>query len=186
MENVVVLPGIGGSGDAHWQSLWERRRPQLRRFQPASWDRPTLDDWVSALDRAVASSHAPPILVAHSLACLLVAHWSAISQREIAGAFLVAVPDPQSSPFPSAAAELGGVPEGALRFPSLIVASTSDPFSTIDYARLRARQWGSRLVEVGPLGHINASSGVGEWPKGWSLLQEFLAKDVSMARRAKS
>ena len=104
MTDIIILPGIGGSGPTHWQSHWERDDGRMRRFKPADWDRPDLPDWISAVDRAVGASSEPPLLVAHSLACLLVAHWQHVSRLQVAGALLVAVPDPQSGIFPKAAA----------------------------------------------------------------------------------
>jgi predicted alpha/beta hydrolase family esterase len=78
MTGIVILPGIGGSGDTHWQSYWERRNPRASPILPRSWDRPDVADWTAALDRAVAAPRAP-LLVAHTLACLLVAHWQRAS-----------------------------------------------------------------------------------------------------------
>lgn len=72
MKDIIILPGIGGSGEAHWQTRWEKSNPEMRRFQPADWEKPDLADWISALERAVGASATPPLLVAHSLACLLV------------------------------------------------------------------------------------------------------------------
>ncbi|ABC89009.1 hypothetical protein RHE_CH00184 [Rhizobium etli CFN 42] len=63
--------GIGGSGEAHWQTRWEVLHPEMRRFQSADWDKPDLADWLAALDRTVGASATPPLLVAHSLGCLL-------------------------------------------------------------------------------------------------------------------
>src|SRR3954463_13846786 len=100
MQAIITLPGLGGSGETHWQTLWERADARVTRFQPASWDRPDLDDWEQSLERTVARCAAPPVLVAHSLACLLVAHWAARSRSAIAGACLVAVPDPDGVTFP--------------------------------------------------------------------------------------
>jgi len=91
---MITLPGIGGSGEDHWQSLWEKAEPRLMRFQPTSWDEPELNDWVQSLERAIGGCERPPVLVAHSLACLLVAHWAMRSSSRVAGAFLVSVPDP--------------------------------------------------------------------------------------------
>src|SRR6266487_1405068 len=90
----ITLPGIGGSDREHWQSAWEATDPGFCRFQPRSWDRPDLNDWGDALELAVRTSKKRPVLVAHSLSCLLVAHWAARSKQTIAGAFLVSVPDP--------------------------------------------------------------------------------------------
>ncbi|WP_366930392.1 alpha/beta hydrolase [Mesorhizobium sp.] len=174
MRRFVILPGIGGSGERHWQTLWERSDPAMRRFCPASWDAPVLEQWIDALDEAVGEAGPSCILVAHSLACLLVANWSARSNLAAAGAFLVSVPDPQSAVFPvQAAASFTATPAAPLRFPSLIVASGNDPFGSVNYQRCRAKQWASRFIELSALGHINAPSGLGDWPEGLRLLREF-------------
>mgnify|MGYP005995021095 CR=1 FL=1 len=173
---VLLLPGIGGSGPDHWQSRWECTDPDMTRFAPSDWDRPELADWCEALDRAVGTLDRPPILVAHSLACLLVAHWAAARGTPVAGAMLVAVPDPFGPTFPDEARSFAPVPEHPLRFPSLIVASANDPYGTADYSERRARQWGSRLIALGPLGHINAASNLGNWPEGRAILASFRAE----------
>ncbi|WHO73366.1 alpha/beta hydrolase [Rhizobium sp. BT03] len=175
MKDIIILPGIGGSGEAHWQTRWESTNPEMRRFQPADWDRPDLANWISALDRTVAASATPPLLVAHSLACLLVAHWQQVSSLAVAGAFLVAVPDPQSAAFPEEAAGFADPPLQEMRFPTLIIASADDPFGTLDYVRARAVLWGSGLVEIGPFGHINGQSGLENWGQGKALLTAFSA-----------
>ncbi|QRM56215.1 alpha/beta hydrolase [Sinorhizobium sp. BG8] len=176
MKDAIILPGIGGSGASHWQSIWEERHPSLRRFEPADWNKPELDDWCEALERAVAASAEPPVLVAHSLACLLVAHWQARSGTQVNGALLVAVPDPASDAFPPEASDFADPPRAPLRFRSLIVASTDDPYGTTDHARDMAARWGSDIVLAGALGHINGSSRLGDWPDGWALLREFASK----------
>jgi predicted alpha/beta hydrolase family esterase len=147
----------------------------MRRFQPSDWDLPDLTDWISALDGAIGAATSPPLLVAHSLACLLVAHWQRVSSRPVAGAFLVAVPDPESNAFPVAANSFANPPTQKLHFPSLIVASANDPYGTIDYSRRRADQWGGGVVEIGSFGHINGQSGLEDWPYGMSLLTSFMA-----------
>jgi predicted alpha/beta hydrolase family esterase len=175
MSDIVILPGIGGSGELHWQTRWEKTNPRYRRFQPTDWNRPELKDWIAALDRAVSAASKPPLLVAHSLACLLVAHWQQVSTAAVAGAFLVAVPNPQSEAFPAEAASFADPPLGEFRFPSLVVASANDPYGAIEYARGRASQWGSGIAEVGELGHINEASGLEDWPQGKALLTAFAA-----------
>jgi predicted alpha/beta hydrolase family esterase len=176
MPELIVLPGIGNSGERHWQTLWEQGEGAMRRFCPGSWDAPELDDWCDALDRAVTGASESPILVAHSLACLLVAHWSERSSLAVRGAFLVSVPDPTAAVFPRAeAASFVSVPARRLRFPSTIIASSNDPYGPLAYQRQRASEWGSDFVEVGAFGHINAASGVGAWPEGRRLLDRFAA-----------
>ncbi|MGY3033296.1 putative alpha/beta hydrolase family esterase [Bradyrhizobium sp. USDA 4354] len=175
MHDIITLPGLGGSGDTHWQTLWERTDARFTRFQPASWDQPDLGDWEQALERAVRHCARPPVLVAHSLACLLVAHWAARFPSVIAGAFLVAVPDPGGANFPSEAAAFKPVPDRSLRFPSLIIVSTDDPYGGLEMTQRRARVWESDLIVLGALGHINASSRLGDWPQGRALLDAFRA-----------
>jgi predicted alpha/beta hydrolase family esterase len=169
----IILPGIGNSGPAHWQSHWEAAEPSMARFTPASWDQPVLADWLDALDSAVSRCTSPPVLVAHSLACLLVAHWQGRTETPIKGAVLVAVPDPASPAFPVEAQGFAAPPSGAFRFPGLILASTDDPYAALDYVRGRAEAWRCRLEVLGPLGHINGASGVGNWPEGRVRLEAF-------------
>jgi predicted alpha/beta hydrolase family esterase len=60
-----------------------------------------------------------------------------------------------------------------LPFPSVVVASSDDPFVTIERARQFANAWGSKLVEIGAAGHVNADTGFGEWPQGEQMLSDF-------------
>jgi predicted alpha/beta hydrolase family esterase len=98
-----------------------------------------------------------------------------MSTRPVAGAFLVSVPDPTGPKFPADAASFRDVPTAPLPFPALIVASTNDPYGTIAHSRSTAGAWCAGLVEVGAFGHINSSSGLGDWPAGRQLLDAFCA-----------
>jgi predicted alpha/beta hydrolase family esterase len=66
------------------------------------------------------------------------------------------------------------VAQQALPFRSIVVASSDDPFGAFDRAAERARQWRSALLAIGARGHINADSGLGDWPEGHLLLQDLL------------
>jgi hypothetical protein len=77
MSDIILLPGIGGSGESHWQTLWERRDAAMTRFQPGDWDKPERGAWIDALETAVQCAAKPPVLVAHSLACF----WLPIGRR---------------------------------------------------------------------------------------------------------
>ncbi|OBX37354.1 alpha/beta hydrolase family protein [Halomonas elongata] len=91
----LIVPGWRGSGGDHWQTHWQHRLPRSSHTRVASWDEPALDDWVGALDRATQPIDAPILLIAHSLGCITVAHWTAIAEhsQRIAGALLVAPAD---------------------------------------------------------------------------------------------
>jgi predicted alpha/beta hydrolase family esterase len=61
-----------------------------------------------------------------------------------------------------------------LPFASLAVVSSDDPYCTPHRAENMARDWGSAITPIGPRGHINGDSGLGDWPEGWALLQSML------------
>ncbi|GHD65353.1 DinB family protein [Jeongeupia chitinilytica] len=169
--SILIVPGYGGSGPAHWQSHWQALHPECVRVEQADWDAPDLDAWVAQLDAAVLAAGPDVKIAAHSLGCLLVAHWAARSLRPIAGALLVAVPDPQGVAFPQAAAGFGPVPTARLPFSATMVASGNDPYADWAFSRQVAMEWGVQLVDAGERGHLNAESGLGDWAEGWCLLQ---------------
>lgn len=170
---VLIIPGHGNSGPAHWQSLWQETQPGWSRMQVDNWDHAVCDDWVAAIDRALARLGSDTLLVAHSLGCLAVAHWAARYATPLRGALLVAVPDPAAPAFPRAAAVgFTPLPLRRLPFPSTVVASSDDPYASMAFARACAEAWGSGVVETGARGHLNGASGLGDWPEGYQLLQE--------------
>lgn len=169
---VLTFPGIGNSGPQHWQSLWEQSNPQFVRIVQRDWDNPVCEAWVSALESTVHRLGSSVVVAAHSLACLAVAHWAAKAHSAIKAALLVAVPDPESPNVPAGAIGFAPLPMRHFSFPSIVVASTNDPYGSLAHAQACAAAWGSRFVNIGAAGHINADSGFGPWPKGYELLQQ--------------
>lgn len=169
---VLLVPGIGNSGPDHWQSRWEARHPSYLRVQQLDWDHPIASTWNEALEDAVAAAGSGVVIAAHSLGCLLVANWAVRTALPIRGALLVAVPDPAGPIFPTEATGFSEVASSRLRFPSTVVASTNDPYGSLSHSQLLATSWGSRFVDIGAAGHINASSGFGDWPAGIDLVCE--------------
>lgn len=174
MTSFITLPGYLGSPETHWQTLWEADDRRFVRFAPSSWEAPQLADWQAALARALSQAQPPAVLVAHSLACLLVPHAAGLKPRP-AAAFIVAPPDPAGEGFPAAAASFANVPMEPLPFPALVVASRTDPYAPLARARAFAQAWGAGFVDVGDRGHINSESALGPWPEGRNLLCAFLA-----------
>lgn len=186
MHHSVLVPGIGGSGPAHWQSRWEAVLMDAHRIAPNSWDEPDLDDWIAAIDRTVDHAVPAPVLVAHSLGCLASAHWALRAEdaaTRAVGAFLVAPPDPEGPLFPERAPSFT-VPAERLPIPALVLASSDDPYCSVDRAAEIAETWGAHLIELGPRGHVNAESGIGEWPEGLQLLEDFVATARAAAPQA--
>jgi serine hydrolase len=137
--SVLILPGIGNSGPQHWQSLWQQSNPEFVRVEQRDWDHPVCGEWVAALALAAKRAGAGAIVVAHSLACLVVAHWSAQQHAPIKAALLVAVPDPAGPDFPEVAIGFSVTPTQPFAFPSIVVASTDDPYGTVEHSAHLAR-----------------------------------------------
>src|SRR5690348_15064188 len=167
MPPVLVVPGLGSSGPEHWQSRWQARLTDASRVEQADWNKPDRASWIARLDAAVAEVRQPPVLVAHSLSCALVACWAAIHSRPVHGALLVAPADVESDErTPPEAHAFRPLPMKRLPFPAIVVASRDDPYVAFERAGAMARAWGAELVDVGNAGHINTSAGYGEWPHG--------------------
>lgn len=171
-STVLTFPGLGNSGPDHWQSLWEQANPGFVRIPQRDWDKPICDEWASVLESTVRRIGPSVVVVAHSLACLAVAHWAARPHSPIKAALLVAVPDPDGPRFPVEAVGFSPLPQQRFPFPSMVVASTDDPYGSLAHAAACASAWGSRLVDIGAAGHINAGSGLGRWPEGRELLRQ--------------
>jgi len=177
---VLVLPGLGGSGEAHWQTIWQARHGYAR-VEQSDWDRPARDAWVERLDEAIARQAGEVVLVAHSLACALVAHWAAAAGTDrVAAALLVAPADVDSAAHtPPETRSFAPMPLTALPFASLVVASATDPYVALERARHFAACWGARFVDLGDAGHINADAGLGAWDAGHALLMELLRTSMA-------
>jgi len=171
---VLLVPGIGNSGPDHWQSRWEVQGESYQRVQQRDWDNPVCSEWVESLEAAARHAGSRAVIAAHSLGCLLVAHWLASTSLEVSGALLVAVPDPSGPSFPKQASGFSPVPRRPLACPSIVVASEDDPYGSVAFAKQCADSWGSRFVGIGSAGHINAASGLGDWSEGHRLLRDLI------------
>jgi uncharacterized protein len=176
----LVLPGYLGSGPGHWQTRWEALDPAFVRVPMPDWDHPSRDAWCRTLDAALAAARAPVVFAAHSLGCLTTAFWasqyaSAAQLAKVAGALLVAVPDPAEAHFPPDATGFAAVPLTRLPFATIVVASSNDPYGGAAFSQTCAGAWGSRWIGIGARGHINADSGLGDWDEGRGWLASLAA-----------
>ncbi len=183
---VLVLPGLHGSGQRHWQSMWERRHREFQRVEQASWSEPRLGDWAATLERAVRAAPAAVILVAHSLACALVAHWARVGATERVAAALHVAPADVDAVERVEIRSFAPMPLERLPFPAWVVASENDPFVALDRGRSFARAWGAPFLEAGRCGHVNVASGHGRWPEGEALLRHLQRAVTQPLRRASS
>ena len=173
------MPGYQNSGPGHWQTLWEERHPEFRRVRQRDWEHPHRDEWVGALDEAARAEPGPVVLVAHSLGCLAAVHWAGVRSRAVAGALLVAPPDVEDD-WAALVKDFAPIPTAPLPFPSIVVTSTDDPYAEIARTQFWARAWGSRLDDLGDVGHLNPASGFGAWPQAEQYIGELSAAAAGM------
>ena len=187
---ILLLPGWQNSGPAHWQSRWEALHGD-RRVEQHEWVRPLRGDWSMRLEEEVLAARTPIVLVAHSLGCLLVAAWAAHSRQtaRVRAAMLVAPADLDRDDLRQTIPGWAPIVRQRLPFPSLLVAAADDPYCAADRSRQLAVDWGARFLDAGDIrydtpcaeaavatraGHLNHDSGLGDWPEGRALLNDFL------------
>ena len=170
MCTTLIVPGLNGSDEGHWQRHWLLDDPQARLVDQDNWQCPVLEDWIDRLEAALSAVESAYI-VAHSLGCPLVANMaSRPSAAKIRGALLVAPAhlDRVETMHPCIV-RFGAFPQQSLAFPSLVVGSMNDPYMNPEELAQTATSWGSDLVNLGSVGHINIAAGFGRWPGGYAL-----------------
>jgi predicted alpha/beta hydrolase family esterase len=177
-HTTLIVPGFHGSGPGHWQTWLERELPDARRVTGIDWETPVLARWAGEVRREIDAAPHAVWLVAHSFGCLASVVAAADRPDKVAGAVLVAPADPaRFGPLGLASGngapmeDVGPwLPQSQLGFPCAVVASSDDPWVKLTVAAYWADRWGSRLIGIGPAGHINAESGFGPWPEGLEIL----------------
>ncbi|CAI2767237.1 RBBP9/YdeN family alpha/beta hydrolase [Flavobacterium collinsii] len=175
---LLILPGLGNSGDKHWQTFWHKKFKNATRIVHDEWDEPIREEWLKRLNEEISKLNSPTVLVAHSLAVSLVLHWAQANQNSnIVGALLVAPADVDSPQHtPDSIRNFSPMPISKLPFPSVVVASENDPYATFERKKYFAEMWGSDLVNVGQKGHINSDSDLKYWEEGQLILEQLIEK----------
>jgi predicted alpha/beta hydrolase family esterase len=181
VASFLILHGYQGSGPQHWQS-WLAGR--LRSAgEPVAYpdlpspDAPELAAWRTALERELRALPGEPVVVCHSLACVLWLHHCAqpvLEGGRAARVLLVAPPSAAGAPrailpfFPvplDAAAVAGAAAETHL------VCAPDDPYCPEDAAALYGAALGLPTHVLPDAAHVNPESGFGPWPavEAWCL-----------------
>lgn len=183
---VLIVPGLRDHVAQHWQTLLEVRLRTEGRTVAAvpPIGREDLDcgTRIAAIERCAQATVGPVVVVAHSGGCVTLAHWARQTTRPVLGALLAAPPDferPMPEGYPTLAALAGAgwlpVPRARLPFPSIVGASRNDPLATYERVAELASDWGSTLVDLGEVGHLNPASGYGEWSRAVDFIDELSA-----------
>lgn len=180
MSRFLILHGLDGSGPGHWQrwlaARLEAREPGSVRFPelPEPSD-PKPERWLSALRRELAAlAPASPVVICHSLACLLwlraaAAHDGALAERVL----LVAPPRREDMPavarFLDHGAGAADVARAASR--TQLVCTDDDPYCPGGATEAFGRPLAIETIVVTGGGHLNIDAGYGPWPaaEAWAL-----------------
>ena len=187
---VLIVPGLRDHVAQHWQTLLEARLREAGRpvVSVAPMGREDLDcaSRVAAIDAALARAYGPAVIVAHSGGVIMLVHWARRYRRPVLGALLAAPPDfeqPMPDGYPTLdALEASGwlsVPREPLPFPSIVAASRNDPLGSFARVSALAQAWGSELVDLGEVGHLNPASGYGDWPQADAFIARLSESDAT-------
>ena len=165
-STILLLPGWQNSGPEHWQSRWERRHGYVR-VEQHDWMHPLRGDWVARLQDVVLE------------------HEQGRAPDAPARIVLVAPGDPQTEAVAAVLASWSPVVLQTLPFPSVLIGSQDDPYCRMERARHFAARWGSQFVDYGNAGHINADSGLGDWPDGHDRLLDLCRASGALTAAAR-
>jgi len=177
---VVLVPGLRGHVEDHWQTRLAATLPGARMVTPLGRTDAGLQSRVTLLDQVVEDVDGPVILVAHSAGVLVTLHWAArYNPTRVAGA-LLATPPVLAAELPPEYPSIDQlrahgwlpIPRLPLPFPSIVAASSDDPLGNPVRLSSLAASWGSRVHELGPVGHLNPASGFGDWPEAIELIDQ--------------
>lgn len=179
---ILIVPGLRDHVDAHWQTLLAAKLPRVRTVPPMGREDLDCAARVAAIEREAQAIEGPLILVAHSGGVVMAVHWARQTRRQVLGALLATPPDferAMPAGYPSLGALQDGgwlpVPRQRLPFASIVAASRNDPLGRYERIAALASDWGSLLVDLGDVGHLNPASGFGHWPRAEQLIAEFAA-----------
>ncbi|MCL1631018.1 alpha/beta hydrolase [Sporolactobacillus sp. CPB3-1] len=176
MTGFLVLHGLGGSTDGHWQE-WlvhslknEGRRVWFPQFP--QWDHPVKETWLAVLDQELRAIPAdqPLTVITHSLGCILWLHYAARKNvRTVEQLIMVCPPSehvkkPEIQNFFPLPEDKTSIKRIAKQ--SMLILSSNDPFLPRD----EMKQYFAYRIPcfIFPeQGHINTRAGYGPWP--WML-----------------
>jgi len=166
MQRVLILHGWGGSDYPHWQSLLASKIacsygtvsfPLLRDEMT-----PKLNEWLEDLDREIKLFN-PNVVVCHSLGNILWMHYVRQNSYQIDKLYMVAIPNPNKELEELKTFYPCPLPDSLNAKEITVVASTNDPFATIEQIEPIAKKYNAKFKILEDAGHINKESGYGEW-----------------------
>ena len=171
MTDYFIIPGIGNSGENHWQTYFENLGSNFQRIIQQDWDSPNCNDWTEKIEESLSNHDQNNIvLIGHSLGCVAIANWAKRYNKNIKGALLVAPSDTESPHYTFPTIGFSPMPQDKINFKTIVITSSNDPWVSLERAALFAKNWNSEFINIGDGGHINASSSHYKWNEGLEIL----------------
>jgi predicted alpha/beta hydrolase family esterase len=173
----LVLHGLDGSGVGHWQ-VWLMRRLRRAGHNVAFPELPEPSDpdpgaWQATIEVELGHERAP-VVICHSLACLIWLRIAATSDRARAERVLLVAPPWREDMEPVARAlthdaDAADVERAAGA--TLLVCSDADPYCPAGAVAMFAEPLAIESRVIAGAGHINPDAGYGPWPdcEEWAL-----------------
>ena len=191
---ILIVPGLRDHVPEHWQTLLEQQLPnavsvprmdaatscRARHGSPSSTNR-----WRRSTD--------PSILVAHSAGVMIVVHWAQRHRapdqgRAACGAARLRVAAARRlSDAGGRCARTAGCRRRArgCRFRASSRRAPTIRSDATSASRRSREAWGSKLVDLGNVGHLNPASGYGEWPQAEEFIRELCAAASTTGHESK-
>ncbi len=170
MTHTVIVPGVGGSEYAHWQSWLQRQLMSCSRVQQSDWNSPILQNWVARIcqnsspDSERYSNCGAQLWLSNHSGSLSIATQNC--RRKIKNVVLVAPANPArfgESGFAqhSQSNYSAYFQQLKLAVPTRLLISENDPWLSFADAQALAQAWQLTPINLGQVGHINVASGFG-------------------------
>ena len=173
MVHTVIVPGVGGSDQTHWQSWLENQLQHRTRVQQKNWNKPILKQWVKELITVLEATDDKIQIVAHSFGCLT--SLAALNEapefaQKVKKLILVAPANPKRFGVNGFATDSIGDYQGYFYglkapVPTTMLISENDPWFAFDEVNALAAAWNIKPINLGEVGHINVASGFGPFPE---------------------
>lgn len=182
-EPILVLPGLNGSLNGHWQQFWLEDYRESEIVEQRDWAKPNVAEWVERVEQRIDELGERVFIIGHSLGSLLGAHLShSRVAPQILGAMLVAPCDLNIvGELHPGKVEFGVQPDWALSFPTLLVGSDNDHYMPLENLHHTASAWQVDFATLGSAGHINIASGFGRWQEGYRYFERLRERVLALA-----
>lgn len=176
--HTIIVPGVGGSDQNHWQSWLQRQLLSCSRVQQQDWNKPLLQKWIENFVTSISKIEGSIQVVAHSFGCLTTVaalHQHPELAKKIKNLILVAPANPSRFGENGFARDsIGNYADFfhsiKLNIPTHMIISENDPWLSFENANTLAQAWNIQPINLGQVGHINVDSGFGPFPEIYDYL----------------